>query len=245
MKKTVLITGSSTGIGAGLAVAFAEAGYNIAINARTEEDAEKHGGEVLNKCLLRGADARCFVADVSNFEDCNKMVAEVVEEFGTIDVLINNAGITRDGILPRMREEDFTDVININLNSVFNMCRNVTPIMMKKRSGSIINLASVAGVYGNAGQTNYAASKAGVIGLTKSLAKELGSRGIICNAIAPGFVKSPMTDLLNDEQKTRILSAIATKRFGEVEDIAELALYLAKTTYLTGQVLIIDGGLSM
>lgn len=245
MSKTVLITGATQGIGAGLAAAFAKAGYNIAINSRDHSGIENGGDKVLEKCREYGVEAEIFIADVTDFNACKQMAEDVQKKFGSIDVLINNAGITKDGLLPRMKEEDFTQVINVNLNSVFNMCRNVTPIMMKQRSGSIINLSSVAGVYGNPGQTNYSASKAGVIGFTKSLAKELGGRNIICNAIAPGFVSSPMTDVLSDSVKENILSAISLKRFGKVEDIAQVALFLAETTYVTGQVIVVDGGLSM
>lgn len=240
----MLITGASQGIGAVLAESFAENGYNAAINYRGEPDRE-NAERVAEKCRGFGAEAEIFEADVSRFSACEALAKAVVERFGGIDVLINNAGITRDGLLVRMSEEAFDSVIEVNLKSVFNVTRFVGAAMMKKRSGKIINMASVAGVYGNAGQANYSASKAGIIGLTKTTAKELGGRGITCNAIAPGFIESPMTDVLSDEIKSKILDAISLKRFGSAKDVANAALFLAGADYVTGQTIIVDGGLSM
>ncbi len=245
MSKTVLITGASQGIGAALAVKFAENGYNVAINCYNEATLKNGGEQTAEACRAHGVETECFVADVAGFSACETMTKAVAKRFGSIDVLINNAGITRDGLLVRMSEQSFDDVIAANLKGVFNMCRHAGAVMMKQRRGHIINMASVAGVYGNAGQANYSASKAGVIGLTKTVAKELGPRGIICNAIAPGFIQTAMTDGLPEELKAKMLDAVSLKRFGTVEDVAQAALFLAKTEYITAQVLLVDGGLSM
>lgn len=245
MSETVLITGASQGIGAVLARRFAQEGYNVAINCYNGHTLENGGLETAEACRALGAQAECFVADVSDFEACAALAKAVAARFGAIDVLINNAGITRDGLLVRMSEQGFDDVIAANLKSVFNMTRHVGAMMMKARKGAIINMASVAGVYGNAGQFNYSASKAGVIGATKTTAKELGPRGVTCNAIAPGFIKSPMTDVLTDDVKAKILAGISLGRFGEADDVADTALFLARTKYVTGQVVVVDGGLMM
>lgn len=240
----VLITGASQGIGAALAVSFAEHGYHVAVNYRSDS-ARAQAEQVAETCRGFGTQAEIFEADVSSFAACEALTKAVALRFGGIDVLINNAGVTQDGLLVRMGEDAFDRVIEVNLKSVFNMTRFVGAVMMKKRCGKIINMASVAGVYGNAGQANYAASKAGIIGLTKTTAKELGGRGITCNAIAPGFIESPMTDVLSDEVKTKILGAISLKRFGNPQDVANAALFLASADYVTGQTVIVDGGLSM
>ena len=247
MAKTALITGASQGIGACIAKRLAKDGFNIAINCRSEVEVENGGLGVQAECEAFGVEAECFIADVSNFKACEEMVKAVKARFGSIDVLVNNAGITRDGLIARMSEDQFDAVTAVNYKSVFNMTRQVAPIMMKQRSGRIINMASVAGLYGNAGQFNYSASKAGVVGMTLSAAKELGARNITVNAIAPGFIKTPMTDVLDEKVKENILNAIALKRFGEVEDIAATASFLASdsASYITGQVIVIDGGLSM
>lgn len=247
MGKTALITGASQGIGACIAKRLAKDGFNIAINCRSEVEVENGGLGVKAECEAFGVEAECFIADVSNFKACEEMVKAVKARFGSIDVLVNNAGITRDGLIARMSEDQFDAVTAVNYKSVFNMTRQVAPIMMKQRSGRIINMASVAGLYGNAGQFNYSASKAGVVGMTLSAAKELGARNITVNAIAPGFIKTPMTDVLDEKVKENILNAIALKRFGEVEDIAATASFLASdsASYITGQVIVIDGGLSM
>ena len=238
--KTAVVTGAAKGIGKAIALAFAEEGCNIVLNYRSsvseETIAEIEGKGV--KCLpVQG--------NVSDFDFAADFMKQIKKEFGTIDILVNNAGITRDMLLMRMTEEQFDSVIDTNLKGTFNMIRHASSIMLKQRSGTIINMASVVGVMGNAGQANYAASKAGVIGLTKSAAKELAQRGITCNAIAPGFVETDMTAVLTDEQKEQMMSVIPLKRYGQVEDIANAAVFLAKNTYITGQVLNVDGGMVM
>lgn len=243
--KTVLITGASQGIGAVLAVSFAGAGYDVAINCYNAHTLENGGQQTAQLCRDKGVQAECFIADVSDFTQCQELVKAVAAQFGGVQVLINNAGITRDGLLARMSEQNFDDVIAANLKSVFNMTRHTSQIMIKQRGGAIINMASVAGVYGNAGQINYSASKAGIIGITKTTAKELGRRNITCNAIAPGFIESPMTDVLSDELKEKVLGSISLGRFGNTQDIADVALFLAAANYITGQTIIVDGGLAM
>lgn len=240
---TAIITGSGQGIGAAVAKRLAKDGFDIAVNDLNEEN----GRRTAEECRSLGVKAAYFKADVSKLSDCEEMVKAVKEEFGTIDVLVNNAGITRDGLLARMSEENYDLVIAVNQKSVFNMMKTVGAVMMKQRGGRVINLSSVAGVYGNPGQFNYSASKAAIIGMTKSAAKELGSRGINVNAVAPGFIRTPMTDALNDAQKQAILNAIAMKRYGEVEEIAGVISFLAgkDSSYVTGQVIEISGGLSM
>lgn len=243
--KTVLVTGGSQGIGAVIAKTFAEAGYDVAINCYNEQTLENGGVQTAEACRAQGVEAECFIADVSSYAACEKLVEAVTKRFGAIDILINNAGITRDGLLVQMSEENYDGVIAANQKSVFNMTRHAARGMIKRRSGKIINMASVAGVYGNAGQMNYAASKAAIIGMTKTTAKELGKRGITCNAIAPGLIESPMTDALTDEQKARILSAVSLGRFGKPREIADAALFLARNDYISGQTIVIDGCLSM
>lgn len=245
MNKVALITGASQGIGACIAIHLAKEGYNIAINCRSEVEVENGGNNVKASCLEHGVKAECFIADVSSFDACANMVKAVKDTFGSIDVLVNNAGITKDGLIARMTEEQFDIVTNVNYKSVFNMTRQVAPIMMKQRSGRIINMSSVAGVYGNAGQFNYSASKAGIIGMTLSSAKELGPRNITVNAIAPGFINTPMTDALSDEIKEQAKAAISLRRFGNTEDIAATVAFLASdgAGYITGQVIVIDGGM--
>lgn len=242
---TALITGSARGIGAAIAQRLAKDGFDIALNDVSEKSFENN--DIVEKIRANGVKCEKFIADVSNFEQVEIMVKAVKELFGSIDVLVNNAGITRDGLLARMNEENYDLVISVNQKSVYNMMRHVAPIMMKQRSGRIINMSSVAGLHGNAGQFNYSASKAAIIGMTKSAAKELGSRGINVNAIAPGFISTPMTDQLTDEQKKAILEMIAMKRYGSVEEIAGVASFLAgkDSSYVTGQVIEISGGLSM
>jgi 3-oxoacyl-[acyl-carrier protein] reductase len=228
-----------------MAVAFAGKGYNVAINCYNESTLENGGKQTAALCREKGAEAECFIADVSDYAACEEMTKAVTARFGNIDVLINNAGITRDGLLVQMSEKNFDDVMAANTKSVFNMTRHVSKGMIKKRSGRIINMASVAGVYGNKGQMNYSASKAAIIGMTKTTAKELGSRGITCNAIAPGLIQSPMTDVLSDEIKTKMLEAVSLRRFGTAEDVVQVALFLAEADYVTGQTIIVDGGLAM
>lgn len=239
-RKVALVTGGSRGIGRGCALELARAGYDIAINfAGNEEAANKTVEDI--KAL--GVDAEAFKFDVSDKDAADNGVAKVLERFGRIDVLVNNAGITRDGLFMRMSADNWNAVINTNLSSAFNVSQPVVKVMMKQRSGAIVNMASVVGVSGNAGQANYSAAKAGLIGLTKTLAKELGSRGIRVNAVAPGFINTDMTKNLDT---SKFLDYIPLKRLGEVEDIAKAVKFLAvDTDYVTGQVLEVDGGLLM
>ncbi len=239
------ITGSARGIGAAIALRLAKDGFDIALNDISEKSFENN--DIMEQIKAQGVKCEKFIADVSKSDQVEAMVKAVKELFGSIDVLVNNAGITRDGLLARMSEENYDLVIAVNQKSVYNMMRYVAPIMMKQRSGRIINMSSVAGLHGNAGQFNYSASKAAIIGMTKSASKELGSRGINVNAIAPGFISTPMTDQLSDEQKKAILELIAMKRYGNVEEIAGVASFLAgkDSSYVTGQVIEISGGLSM
>jgi len=234
--KTVIVTGGAKGIGK--AIAFANEGCNIVLNYRSTSPEEV-------KAEIEAKGVKCFTvqADVSKFDEALKLVEAAKEEFGTIDVLVNNAGITRDTLMMRMSEEDFDAVINTNLKGCFNMMKHASKIMMKQKSGAIINMSSVIGVAGNIGQVNYAASKAGVIGMTYSVAKELAPRNITCNAIAPGMIATDMTDVLADKMKESILSNIPLKRFGQPEEIAETAVFLAKSKYITGQVIRVDGGM--
>ena len=237
-KKVAIVTGGSRGIGKACALELARAGYDVAINyAGNSEAAEKTVGEI--KAL--GVDSAAYKFDVSNKEQVDKGIAEILEKFGRIDVLVNNAGITRDGLFMRMSAENWDAVINTNLSSAFYVSQPVVKVMMKQRSGAIVNMSSVVGVSGNAGQANYSAAKAGLIGLTKTLAKELGSRGIRVNAVAPGFIN---TDMTKDLDTSKFLDFISLKRLGEVEDIAKAVKFLAvDADYVTGQVLEVDGGL--
>ncbi len=243
-RKVVLVTGGSRGIGKEVAEVYAENGYDVVINYvsdKTDVEGIKKGFEEKGvKCLL-------IKADVSKAEDVNNMVEKIIEEFGKIDVLVNNAGITRDTLLMRMNEEDFDKVIEINLKGTYLVTKQVTKYMMKKRQGSIINLSSVVGVVGNAGQCNYSASKAGIIGFTKSVAKELASRNIRANAVAPGFIATDMTSVLSDSVKEDINSQIPLKRMGTAREVAEVIYFLGseKSSYITGQVINIDGGMVM
>lgn len=242
---TALITGSSRGIGAAIALRLAQDGFNIALNDLNESMFENN--DIIEKIKETGVDYEYFYADVSNYNQCEEMVNAVKERFGGLDVLVNNAGITKDGLMARMSEEQYDMVINVNQKSVFNMMKLAGKIMMKQRSGKIVNLASVAGLYGNPGQVNYSASKAAIIGMTKTVAKELGSRGINVNAVAPGFIKTPMTDALTEEQRNMMLNLIAMKRYGLPEEIAGVVSFLVSkdASYVTGQVIEISGGLSM
>ena len=238
--KNVIVTGAAKGIGKAIALAFAREGCNIVLNYHSHVDEE-----VIREIEACEVTCKPVQGDVSDFSFVSDMIKEVKNELGSIDVLVNNAGITKDMLLMRMTEEQFDDVINTNLKGTFNMIRHVSGVMLKQKSGSIINMASVVGINGNIGQTNYAASKAGIIGLTKSTAKELASRGITCNAIAPGFVETDMTAVLKENGQETILSAIPLKRAGKVDDIARAAVFLAKNDYITGQVLNVDGGMVM
>lgn len=243
MSKTAIITGSGRGIGAAIAKRLAKDGFDIVINELSAEAGEQTAEE----CRALGVKASVYACDVSNYAQCEEMVKKVKEEFGTIDVLVNNAGITRDGLLLRMSEETYDDVIRINQKSVFNMTKLVGAVMLRQKGGSIVNLASVAGLYGNPGQMNYSASKGAVISMTKTAAKELGSRGIRVNAVAPGFISTPMTDKLTDEQKNAILAQIAMKRYGTADEVANVVAFLCgeQSSYVTGQIIEISGGLSM
>lgn len=245
MAKTAIITGSSRGIGAAIALRLARDGYNIALNDLNEGMFENN--DIKEKITACGVEAEIFLADVSKYDQCEAMVKSVKERFGSIDVLINNAGITRDGLMARMSEEQYDTVIAVNQKSVFNMLKLAGNVMIRQKSGKIVNLASVAGLYGNPGQINYSASKAAIIGMTKTAAKELGSRNINVNAVAPGFISTPMTDKLTDEQKAKMLEAIAMKRYGTVDEIAGVVSFLCSedASYVTGQVIEISGGLSM
>lgn len=245
MAKTAIITGSSRGIGAAIALRLARDGYNIALNDLNEGMFENN--DIKEKITALGVEAEIFCADVSKYDQCENMVKAVKERFGTIDVLINNAGITRDGLMARMSEEQYDTVIAVNQKSVFNMLKLAGNVMIRQKSGKIVNLASVAGLYGNPGQINYSASKAAIIGMTKTAAKELGSRNINVNAVAPGFISTPMTDKLTEEQKAKMLEAIAMKRYGTVNEIAGVVSFLCSedASYVTGQTIEISGGLSM
>ena len=244
MSKVALITGATRGIGKQIALTLAKEGYNIALNYRKENEeltTLKNEIEQNNvKCLT-------VQGDVSNFEDCENIVKETIKEFEKIDVLVNNAGITKDMLLARMKEEDFKQVIDVNLIGTFNMTKNAISYMMKARQGRIINISSVVGVVGNAGQTNYSASKAGIIGFTKSLAKEVASRNILVNAVAPGFIETSMTDVLKEEVKQEIAKNIPLRRMGSAQDVANVVKFLASedSSYITGQVINIDGGMVM
>jgi len=247
MSKTALITGASQGIGACVAKRLAADGFNIAVNCRSQAEVENGGLEVKAACEAYGVETECFIASVSDFEACAAMVKAVKERFGSVDVLVNNAGVTKDGLIARMSEEQFDFVANVNYKGVFNMIRHVTPVMMKQRFGRIVNVTSVAGLYGNAGQINYSASKAGVVGMTLTAAKELGPRGITVNAVAPGFIETPMTAVLEDSYKEEILKQIPLRRFGKPEEIAGAVSFLVgdDAAYITGQVIVIDGGMPM
>ena len=244
MDKVALITGATRGLGKQIAITLAKEGYHIALNYRKEnEDLENTIKEIEENKVT------CFAVkgDVSSFEDCEELAKQVIEKFGKIDVLVNNAGITKDMLLMRMKKEDIEQVIDVNLIGTFNVTKNVISHMLKARSGRIINISSVVGVSGNAGQTNYSASKAGMIGFTKSLAKEVASRGILVNAVAPGFIETSMTEVLKDEVKEEIAKSIPLKRMGTSEDVANVVKFLASedSCYVTGQVLHVDGGMLM
>ena len=241
-RETVLVTGGSRGIGKEVALKFAKNGYDVIINYisdktevnKIEEEIKQYG----TQCLM-------IKADVSKSEDVEKLVKQAIEKFGKIDVLVNNAGITKDNLLIRMGEEEFDKVIEINLKGTYLVTKAVTKHMMKKRKGSIVNLSSVVGVTGNAGQCNYSASKAGIIGFTKSIAKELASRNIRANAVAPGFIQTDMTEVLSETIKETIQNQIPLKRMGEAKEVAELIYFLGseKSSYITGQVINVDGGM--
>ena len=240
--KVAIITGASRGIGSGIAKIFAEQGANVAF---TYSSSVESALALENELNALGIKTKGYKSNAADFNEAQKLVDDVIAEFGTIDVLINNAGITKDNLLMRMSEEDFDKVIEINLKSVFNMTKAVQKIMLKNRKGSIVNMSSVVGVKGNAGQANYAASKAGMNGFTKSIALELGSRNIRCNAIAPGFIETEMTAKLNEDVVKGWREAIPLKRGGTPEDVANVCVFLASdmSAYVTGQVINVDGGM--
>ncbi len=245
--KVAIVTGAARGIGEGIALKFAEQGAHIAFTYVSEGSAEKSNA-LQEKLVSLGVKAKAYRSNAGNFAECESFVNDVVKEFGPVDVCVNNAGISKDNLLLRMTPEQWDDVMQTNLKSVFNMTKQVIRPMMKAKSGSIINMSSVIGVMGNAGQSSYAASKAGIIGFTKSVAKELGSRNIRCNAIAPGFVETDMTSYLKEgDQSDKYKGGIPLGRFGTSEDIANVTLFLASdlSSYVTGQVINADGGLLM
>jgi 3-oxoacyl-[acyl-carrier protein] reductase len=241
--KTAVITGAARGIGKSIAIRFAQEGCDIAFTDLTIDD---NANATAKEIEALGVKVKGYASNAANFEDTHQIVTEIVKDFGKIDILVNNAGITRDGLMMRMTEQQWDMVINVNLKSAFNFIHALTPVMMKQKSGSIINMSSVVGVHGNAGQANYSASKAGMIGLAKSIARELGSRGIRANAIAPGFIATEMTHQLSDEVRAEWAKQIPLRRAGTPEDVANAALFLASdlSSYITGQVIQIDGGMN-
>lgn len=244
MKQTAIVTGGSRGIGRAVAVRLAKDGMNLVINYRGNSAAAE---ETERMCRELGAEVLLVQGDVSRAEDCEKLAAQAKEAFGRVDVLVNNAGITRDGLLARMTEEDFRAVLDVNLVGPWNMIKAVNRIMMKQRYGRIVNLSSVTGLMGNMGQTNYAAAKAGILGMTKSYAREVASRGITVNAVAPGFIDTDMTEAMPEGAKDKIITGIPMGRTGKPEDVAEAVVFLAseQAGYITGEVLRVDGGMAM
>ena len=242
--KTAIITGAARGIGRSIALEFAKQGANVAFTDLAYDDNCKSLEKELSEIGVRG---KAYASDASSFTDAEELIKEVLNDFGNVDILVNNAGIERDKLLMRMTELDWDLVMNVNLKSVFNLTKAIQRSMLKQRSGSIINMASVVGVNGNAGQSNYSASKAGILGFTKSIAKELGSRNIRCNAIAPGFIETEMTAKLPEDVKTEWLKTIPLRRSGKPEDVAKIAVFLASdlSDYVTGQVISICGGLNI
>ena len=242
--KTAIVTGAARGIGKAIAMKFASEGANIAF---TDLVIDENGKNTEAEIAALGVKVKGYASNAASFEDTAKVVEQIKEDFGTIDILVNNAGITKDGLMMRMSEGQWDAVINVNLKSAFTFIHACTPIMMRQKSGNIINMASVVGVHGNAGQCNYSASKAGLIGLAKSIAQELGSRGIRANAIAPGFIITDMTAKLSDEVKAEWAKKIPLRRGGTPEDVANIALFLASdlSAYVSGQVIQVDGGMNM
>ena len=243
-KKAVLITGAAAGIGACTAETLADEGYNLIL---TDIVSEEKAEAVISVCKNKGADVLFIQGDASSYASCEEVVKKSIEKFGALYALVNNAGITRDALLMRMTEEQFDKVIDINLKSVFNMSKNVVSHMVKAREGRIVSISSVVGIYGNAGQTNYSSSKAGIIGFTKSLAKEVGGRGITVNAIAPGYIVTSMTAALSEKADEELKSRIALKNLGKPQDVANAVSFLIsdKASYITGHVLSVDGGISV
>lgn len=242
--KTAVVTGASRGIGRAIAVKLARLGANVVVNYRNSVEAVQ---EVVKEIEALGAKALAVQCDISSYSDAENMMKKCIEEFGSLDILVNNAGITKDGLLMRMKEEDFDSVIDINLKGAFNCTRHVSAIMLKQRSGRIINISSVSGLTGNAGQVNYSSAKAGILGMTKAVAKELASRGVTCNAVAPGYIQTDMTDVLSDKVKDTIMNTIPLKKLGNPEDVANAVAFLAseEASYITGQIINVDGGMVM
>ncbi len=242
--KTAIVTGSSRGIGRAIALELGQAGASVVINYSSNDAAAE---EVKKQIEDSGGAAVTIQADVTDYNQCESMIQNTIEHFGRIDILVNNAGITRDNLLARMKAEEWQDVIDTNLTGVYNCCRAaLRPLLKQKSGGRIINIASVAGIHGNTGQANYAAAKGGVISFTRTLAKELGSRGITVNAVAPGFIETEMTEILSEGMKEQVISRIALGRLGKPEDVASVVLFLASSAdYVTGQVIAVDGNLSM
>ena len=240
--QTVIVTGGNTGIGREICLHFASMKANVVINYLFEEE---KATDLVSHIENLGGKGIIVKGDVSVLDEAKKIVDTAIKAFGKVDILVNNSGITRDNLMMRMSEEEFDSVINVNLKGTWNMCKSVTRHMLKNRSGKIINIASVVGIMGNAGQANYVASKAGIIGLTKSLAKEFGARGVTCNAVAPGFIQTKMTDSLTDEVKEQYLKQIPLNKFGSAEDVANTVTFLAskKAAYITGQVISVNGGM--
>ncbi|MDY0103119.1 MAG: 3-oxoacyl-[acyl-carrier-protein] reductase [Lentimicrobium sp.] len=242
--KTALVTGGARGIGKAIAMRFAAEGANVAFSDLNYDENAKAMEQEITALGVKG---KAYASDASSYEGSDKLINDVMADFGSIDVLVNNAGITRDGLLMRMTEADWDLVIKVNLKSIFNMTKAVQRVMLKQRSGSIINMSSVVGLSGNAGQSNYSASKAGLIGFTKSMAQELGSRNIRCNAIAPGFIETDMTAKLPEDVRKTWIEGIPLKRGGKPDDVADVALFLASplSSYVTGQVISVCGGMHM
>lgn len=242
INQTVIVTGGNTGIGREICLHFAAEKANVVVNYLFEED---KAISLVSHIENLGGKGIIVKGDVSVLDDAKNIIEKAIEAFGKVDILVNNSGITRDNLMMRMTEDEFDSVINVNLKGTWNMCKSVTRHMLKNRSGRIINIASVVGIMGNAGQANYVASKAGIIGLTKSLSKEFGARGVTCNAVAPGFIQTKMTESLSEEVKEYYLKQIPLNKFGTAEDVADTVLFLAsnKAKYITGQVISVNGGM--
>ncbi|MCL2620579.1 MAG: 3-oxoacyl-[acyl-carrier-protein] reductase [Defluviitaleaceae bacterium] len=237
--KTAVITGGAKGIGRAIALKFASSGVNVVVNYLSTDPKD-----LINEIEGMGVGALAVRADISDFAQAEELINQAKSKFGTVDYLVNNAGITRDGLILKMKEDDFDAVVDTNLKGAFNTIRHASPVMLKQKSGAIVNISSVVGINGNGGQANYSAAKSGLIGLTKSIAKELGSRGITANCVAPGFIETDMTDNLPEAVKKQILDSVSLRRYGKPEEVADLVYFVANCSYMTGQVVTIDGGMS-